>query len=117
MWIISGASKLLPLIAEVIAGKAMVSSSFQAFAKMCILPFYTDIIITYFIPAAVLFIFLASLFEVIAGSLILKSGNLAKAGLAIGIGMNIAYAPLGGIYTIIPNILLIIAQAWLWKRV
>ena len=116
MWIISGASKFLLLIAEEITGKAMISNSFQVFAKMCILPFYTDIIITYFIPAAALFIFLAGLSEVVAGSLILKSRNLVKVGLAIGIGMDIAYAPLSGIYTIIPNILLIIAQAWLWKK-
>lgn len=117
MWIISGASKILQLIAEEITGKAMISSSFQAFAKMCVLPFYTDIIVTYFIPAAALFIFLASLSEVIAGSLILKSRDLMRIGLAIGIGMDIVYAPLAGVYTIIPNALLIIAQVWLWKRI
>ena len=117
MWIISGASKFLSLIAEEVTGKAMVSTSFQAFAKMCVLPFYTDIIITYFIPVAALFIFLAGLIEVIAGSLILQPGNLTKVGLALGIGMNIIYAPLAGIYTIIPNTLLIIVQAWLWKKV
>ena len=116
MWTISGAVKFLLLIAEEVTGKAMISTSFQVFAKMCILPFYTDIIITYFIPAAALFIFLAGLFEIIAGFLILKSRNLVKVGLALGIGMNIAYAPLAGIYTIIINIPFIIAQAWLWKQ-
>lgn len=116
VWIISGAVKFLQLIAEEVTGKAMITNSFQVFAKMCILPFYTDIITTYFIPTAALFIFLAGLSEVIAGSLILKSRNLVKVGLALGIGMNIAYAPLAGIYTIILNIPFIIAQAWLWKR-
>ena len=91
VWIISGAVKFLQLIAEAVTGKAMISNSFQVFAKMCILPFYTDIITTYFIPTAALFIFLAGLSEVIAGSLILKSRNLVKVGLALGIGMNIAY--------------------------
>ena len=91
VWIISGASKFLQLIVEDVTGKAMITNSFQVFAKMCILPFYTDIITTYFIPTAALFIFLAGLSEVIAGSLILKSRNLVKVGLALGIGMNIAY--------------------------
>jgi len=91
VWIISGASKFLQLIVEEVTGKAMITNSFQVFAKMCILPFYTDIITTYFIPTAALFIFLAGLSEVIAGSLILKSRNLVKVGLALGIGMNIAY--------------------------
>jgi pyridoxal biosynthesis lyase PdxS len=117
MWLVSGALKFLSIIAEEITGKAMISASFQVFAKMCVLPFYTDIIITYFIPAAASFMFLAGLSEVIVGSLILRSRNLVKVGLALGIGMNIVFAPLGGIYTIIINIPLIIAQAWLWKRV
>ncbi len=117
MWIISGATKFLQLAAEQFSGKEMASASFLTFAKLCILPFYADIITVYFRPMAALFIFLAGLIEVIAGLLILRSGTLIRVGLALGIAMNIAYAPLAGIYTIIPNIFLIIAQVWLWKKI
>ncbi len=116
MWAISGASKLLMVIAENFTGKATVTSSFQFFAKSCIIPAYTDIIVTYFIPMACLFIFLAGLSEFVAGLLILRSGNLAKLGLAIGIAMNVVYAPLVGIPILIVNIIFAAMQAWLWKK-
>ncbi len=116
MWATSGASKLLMLIAENFTGKAMVTSSFQTFAKFCIIPAYTDIIVTYFIPMAGLFIFLAGFSEFIAGLLIIRSGNLAKLGFAMGIAMNVVYAPLVGIPTVIVNIIFAAIQAWLWKK-
>lgn len=117
MWIISGIVKFLMVIVEKFAGQETASSTFQTFAKLCIIPFYTDIIVNYFLPMAVLFIFLAGLFEFIAGVLILQSGNLAKAGFVIGTIMNIAYAPLAGIPTIIVGIPFIVAQIWLLRKV
>ena len=113
IWIISGITKFIQLIVGVLIDKEIASFTFQAFAKLCIVPFYTDIIVTYFIPMAILFIFLAGLFEIIAGSLILQAGSRVKLGLVIGIAINLAYAPLAGIGTIIINILFIIPQAWL----
>jgi len=113
IWIISGLSKVFGIIAEVLTGKAMISVSMSYFAKLSILPFYTDIIAHYFVPSAILFIFLAALSEIIAGSLILQTGNRAKLGLVIGIAMNITYAPLAGIATVIVNILFATPQAWL----
>lgn len=117
IWIISGITKFLMLIVQNLTGKEIAGLSFQTFVKLCIIPPYTDIIATYFLPMAMLFIFLAGLAETIAGFLILQSGNWVKLGLTIGIIMNILYAPLAGIPTVIVNLLFIIPQVWLWKKI
>jgi len=116
IWIISGITKFLQLIIEVLIDKDIAGFTFQAFAKLCTVPSYTDIIVTYFIPSAAIFIFAAGLVEVLGGLLILLGKNWAKFGLILMIGTNLAYAPLAGIPTIIVNILFIIPEVWLLSQ-
>lgn len=114
VWILSGASKVLALIAELITGKAMISLSIPFFVKSTVVPFCANMVNNYILPYALLYIFIAALIEIKIGFLILQPGGWARLGLSLGIFLTVIYTPLVGWFLVITGILLFaVPHIWL----